>query len=118
MHKANHGVIVKSARLTVRDHLSSGLIATPRPNYHPSARKLPHLDKEAHPAATRQHSTSNLRPETIQELYNDKLKAGLSTATVRKVNCILHESLGYASSWQDNQESLDVVECPSLNSAK
>jgi integrase len=46
-----------------------------------------------------QQKLSSLRPETIQRLYADKIKAGLAPNTVRKIHIVLHRALAMAVRW-------------------
>lgn len=46
-----------------------------------------------------QHRLARLTPQQVQKLYGDRLTAGLSPASVRKVHAVLHRALEQAVRW-------------------
>jgi len=56
-----------------------------------------------------------LRPQSVQSLYSDKVKSGLSNATVQKIHNILHKSLENAvKTGLIVGNPLSAVECPKV----
>jgi integrase len=114
MHHLQHGTFVKPTKLTVRDHLTQWLDSYVTPNLSPATDETYRFIIEKHILPTLGNIVlSELQPQTVQKLYGQKLKSGLSAATVIKIHNILHKSLDNAA--KTNlilRNPLDSVERP------
>ena len=114
VHDQQHGSFVKPTKLTVRDHLVSWM-DNMTPNWAPTTDETYRFIAKKHilPALGNQ-ILSELQPQTVQKLYSEKSKSGLSASTVIKIHNILHGSLENAvKTCLIKRNPLDFVKRPS-----
>jgi len=88
------GILIKPNRLTIQDHFIHWIDDYVVPNLSPiTAETYRFLIKKHICPRLGNISLQALRPQTVQSLYSDGIKSGLSNATVRKIHNILHKAL-------------------------
>ncbi len=100
LHSLDVGSYVKPAKVTVADYLSRWLQEYAKPN-------LTSRSYDRYESIVRVHITpsigslplSELRPESLQSLYTQKLNSGLQPASVRYCHVVMHKALNTALQW-------------------
>jgi len=106
----------KPSKLTVKAHFTQWLDDYVTPNLSPST-------TDTYRFITKKHiipvlgdvALSKLRPQLVQNLYSEKLKSGLSHATIQKIHNILHKCLENAvRTGLIMRNPLVGVDCPKI----
>lgn len=94
LSEIDKGNYVKSSKLSVKAHLTQWLDDYVTPNLSPNTAETYRFIAKKHIIpALGDVALSKLRPQLVQNLYSEKLKEGLSHATVQKIHNILHKCL-------------------------
>jgi len=114
--EVDKGTLVKPGKLTVGAHLEQWLDGYVAPNLAPSTAETYRFIATKHilPRLGNIVLTA-LRPQAVQGLYSDKVKSGLSNASVQKIHNILHKCLENAvKTGLIMRNPLSAVECPKI----
>jgi integrase len=116
MHQLQHGTFVKPTKLHVRDHFTQWFDSYVTPNLSPATADLYRTIITGHILPSLGNIVlSELKPQTIQQLYSEKTKDGLSNRTVQIINNVLHKGLENAvKTGLLMRNPLVAVECPKI----
>lgn len=91
------GTYVEPSRLTVGNWLDTWLNEYKKPEVRPTTWDSYEYTSRVHiKPAIGALKLKDLRPEQLQHLYNEKVKAGLSATTVRYIHAVMHQALEQA----------------------
>lgn len=94
------GQTIVGERQTVKEFLTSWLEGS-KPSLRPRTYATYEIILRLHAIPfVGKHRLARLSPQHLQNLYSDRLDAGLSPASVRKLHAILHRSLEQARKWK------------------
>jgi integrase len=94
LSEIDKGNYVKSSKLSVKAYLTQWVDDYVTPNLSPNTAETYRFIAKKHIIpALGDVALSKLRPQLVQSLYSEKLKSGLSHATVQKIHNILHKCL-------------------------
>lgn len=97
VNQLQHGTFVKPSKMTVGNHVEQWLGNYVAPNLSPSTAETYCFIATKHLLPRLGNITlTALRPQAVQALYSDKVKSGLSNATIQKIHNILHKALDNA----------------------
>jgi integrase len=114
IHQLKHGNFVKPTKLTVREHFNQWLDSYVTPNLSPATVDLYRTVVKKHVLPSLGDIVlAELKPHTIQKIYSEKLKSGLSNRTVQIIHSILHKGLENAvKTGLILRNPMVAVECP------
>jgi len=97
IHEREHGTYVNHSKLTLGDYLNQWLTSYVAHNLSPTTKGNYRFITKKHILPSLGNIVlSDLKPQSIQMLENQKLESGLSHSTIIKMHNILHESLQQA----------------------
>ena len=111
---AKQGLLADPTKETLADYLQRWLETVQKPRVRPNtlAQYETLIRRHIAPALGRLR-IDRITPAHLQQLYTDKLAAGLSPSTVRTLHAILHKALGQAVKWgMLPRNPADAVERP------
>jgi integrase len=116
MHQLQHGTFVKPTKLIVRDHFTQWFDSYVTPNLSPATADLYNTIITRHILPSLGNIVlSELKPQTVQKLYSEKTKDGLSNRTVQIINNVLHKGLENAvKTGLLVRNPLVAVDCPKI----
>jgi integrase len=114
IHQLKHGRFTKPLKITVQEHFNQWLDSYVTVSLAPTTDETYRFIIMKHILPTLGNVIlTELQPQTVQKLYAEKLKSGLSPATVIKIHNILHK--GFESAVKTGliiRNPLDLVERP------
>ncbi len=97
LNELRQGTFVEATAVTVESWLKTWLEEYKRPKLRLTTFESYRIMAECHIVPAIGHiKLKDLRPEHLQHLYNEKLKAGLSPRTVRYIHLVVHSALKQA----------------------
>jgi len=94
LSEIDKGNYAKPSKLTVKAHFTQWLDDYVTPNLSPNTAETYRFIAKKHIIPVLgDMALSKLRPQLVQSLYSEKLKSGLSHATIQKIHNILHKCL-------------------------